>query len=245
MDSPAEVVRRYCSDLVSLTGSKGAPKRPESTTQQPNKKERQKHKQAQSREQTAISEEAGETRDAGLVDLNGEVDVDEENLAADTVQSSTADASTNEDPFARLPSDKLWKQEMLLRFALLEWMVQQEAEMPEEPMLIDKAMEDDTVKKRLKFSGWLTIGRHVSLQDWIERRIGEEVGVGLDEQDRPIVLPLKPLAELLPEAGRQRPFTSNESTLATPLPSIGDRSRGGGDQATTESGAPERSEKHE
>lgn len=148
IESPAAVVRRFCADIVTLKGTKGANGPTKVDTQPPCKKQKKEH-------ESADGPPGDDANKLGLVD--------------------------GEALFAKLPADKLWSQERLLREALLNWMAKQQNEQTAEDMLLDDAMREGEVRKCAdKF-----LGRYnVPLQDWIERRIGEEVMVGLDRHDR-------------------------------------------------------------
>lgn len=97
------------------------------------------------------------------------------------------DASTPEDFFKQL-NGRLVPKEKQLTKALFLWMQKQPDSL--EPLFIDEASADPDVVSAVEK---LLSKCDVSLQDWIERRLANTLGVGLDEHDRCVLLPLVPL----------------------------------------------------
>eukprot|EP00930_Biecheleria_cincta_P019511 TRINITY_DN14869_c1_g1_i1.p1 TRINITY_DN14869_c1_g1~~TRINITY_DN14869_c1_g1_i1.p1 ORF type:complete len:604 (-),score=117.51 TRINITY_DN14869_c1_g1_i1:21-1832(-) len=175
IDSPAEVVRRFCSDIVALKGSGD------------------KRSDAASNKTSAAAQAAAPP-------------IKKQKTEHDADDSGPADPASF---LARLPADKLWTQEIGLRGALLQWMAKQQEDHLAVDMALEDAMEDAKVKK------WADrlLARHgVTLQDWIEHRIGGEVSVGLDDQDRLTVSALIPLVEFLDPGGESQSRTKSKTS---------------------------------
>jgi len=176
--NPAEVVRRFCSDIVHLKGGGRAMKE---------QRKEQKKEQKQGRKQQN-SNEALALDDADQPDA---IDAEGEDAAHGQAGSSLG---TPEEFFEKVQG-KFWSKERELRQALFRWIVrQEETQPPSEPMLIEEALQDEQIAKIVSklLDRW-----GVPLQDWIERRIEEEVGVGLDSEERTVLFPLVPLQPLL------------------------------------------------
>jgi len=108
-----------------------------------------------------------------------------------------SDVSAPDDFFKKLPTDKMIHREHDLRRALFRWMQKQPDSL--EPMFFDDASADSDV---VSAAEKLLSRCAVPLQDWIERRLANDLGVGLDEHDRCVLLPLVPLDQAIaPRSG--------------------------------------------
>lgn len=97
---------------------------------------------------------------------------------------------TPEDLYERLPGHTLWKEEYQLKKQLFRWMRSRKNVDEEDPLLIEEASLDKGVSK----SETKLLGKYMApLQEWIERRLPDDIAVGIDDQDRYILLPLIPL----------------------------------------------------
>merc|ERR1711963_635965 len=157
VDGPGAVVRRYCSDLVKLNGKRKG-KSADEQGQLQNTEKRSK-KQKKTATQNTSSNDALSTdniNNEGNSELNQPVDL-----------------------FSKLPADKLWSQEKILRTRLFQWMLKQQEDNASDCFLMSEASEDPTIGRHAdKF-----LRRYgVPSQEWIEQRLAEDIAVGLDDQ---------------------------------------------------------------
>merc|ERR1711933_32935 len=115
--------------------------------------------------------------------------VEQEATSSDNVPQGPQSA---DEWFEKLPENTLWKQERNLRGNLFRWMREQREIDDEDPLLLEQAERDPAVAASVR----KLLGKfNIPIQEWIERRLPEDVAAGIDDQDRLVLFPLVPLEQ--------------------------------------------------
>lgn len=117
------------------------------------------------------TEENGEKdeKDESHVELNG-FDSDEPGESVEDRSSKTS-----EEFFASLPADEFIREEIDLRQNLLKWIKQEKRSAPEDDLLLDTALQNESIKKTARFLQ----RKSIALEDWVATRMGSEITIDL------------------------------------------------------------------
>jgi len=184
--NPTDVLREWCADILKFGG----------------KTQKKAHRDKETAEVTGSESQASAMASCGADDDDGAAN----GCASETASLGVADKEP-EELFSKLPPDKLWSQEKRLRGCLLKWMRERQDADVLDPLLLDEALNDPQVERA---SQALLQRYNVPLQEWITRRLQEDVSVGMDEEDRVVLFPLVPLEGI--EPAEPKPSVDDSAT---------------------------------